>query len=276
MAKYTAFICYRHKPLDAKAAKAIQRRLEYYVIPSRIKKDKGIKKVGRCFRDENKLQASHNLSESIKNALKNSKWLIVICTPDLPKSKWCLTEIETFIKLHGRENILTVLLAGEPKECFPEILCVEEQQPDGIYIKKEPFATDIRSDNTIGMNFKLHNEKLRLLAPILGVKFDDLKHQATVRLQRIIIIMSFLAILLFGLLYAYVNYKNKQLEEQLEKTEFNLRRAIEGEAEAQRQAGIAKDNEDEAKRQAKIAEDNEKEAQRQAKIAKDNEEEAQR
>ena len=86
---YVAFISYRHKPLDKQAAEMIQRRIESYKVPKEFREKVGGERLGMVFRDEDELPASSSLSDSITYALDHSRYLIVICTPDLPQSKWC-------------------------------------------------------------------------------------------------------------------------------------------------------------------------------------------
>ena len=103
---YSAFISYRHLPADIEAAKAVQRALETYRIPADIRKKTGVKKLNRCFRDQDELPLADDLGSSIEKALQESEWLIVICSPDLPASRWCLREIDYFIELGRKDHII--------------------------------------------------------------------------------------------------------------------------------------------------------------------------
>ena len=80
-------------------------------MPKALRKD-GRKHLGLVFRDRDELPLSNNLTEDLYEALDNSEFLIVVCTPDTPQSLWCRREIQYFISRHGRERILTVLAAG--------------------------------------------------------------------------------------------------------------------------------------------------------------------
>jgi len=294
---YRAFISYRHKPPDIAAAKAIHTGLENYRVPAPVRKKTGFKKVGRCFRDREELPTSSDLAQDIVEALQNSEWLIVVCTPDTPESKWCETEIETFIRLHGRSRVLAVLAAGEPEESFPDVLRFETL-PDGTRAEHEPLAADLRAGGAAGMRRKLRTEKLRLLAPMLGVGFDDLRRRARERTLKIAVGASAAVALFFALFGGYalsqaatisrqnseIAQKNDDLTAQIGETNKQKDLAQANEAEAVKQAGIAQDNEaravageTEAKRQAgiaqdnaQLAQDNEAEANRQAGIARDN------
>ena len=182
---YDAFISYRHMEPDAAIAKKLAKALETYGIPRGIQKALGKKKMGKVFRDQDELPTAGSLSENIDAALRDSEWLIVICSPDLVNSKWCMKEIDTFIEMGRRDRILTLLVRGEPQESFPPQLCYITDA-DGMRKDVEPLAADIRTENFGGMQKKLKTEKLRLIAPILGVGYDDLRRRARERRLRMV------------------------------------------------------------------------------------------
>ena len=295
---YQAFISYRHLPLDVTAAKAIHQRLEAYRIPASIRRKTSRKKVGRCFRDRDELPTSSDLAHDIIEALKDSNWLIVVCTPETPKSKWCLSEIETFIEMHGRARVMAVLVEGEPAESFPEVLRFETLA-DGTRIEREPLAADLRSKSAAALRRNLRVEKLRLIAPMLGVGFDELRRRARERLLRITVAASISAAGFFAVFGGYtlsqagvisrqsdeINRKNVELVAQIDETnrqkelaeaneqlaKENEARALIGESEAKRHAGIAQTNEELALANEAKALLNEAEARKQAGIAQENE-----
>lgn len=134
--KYDAFISYRHTELDKFVAENLHKQLEAFHFPKGLaKKRKGQKnKIERVFRDKDELPLTSNLEDPILQALNNSEWLIVICSPRLRESMWCKKEIETFVSLRGREHVLAVLVEGEPAESFPDELLYkleDVKQPDG-------------------------------------------------------------------------------------------------------------------------------------------------
>ncbi len=120
--KYDAFISYRHCDLDKFVAENLHKILESYELPKNIKEQLGIegRSIKRVFRDQDELPLSSNLEDPIVDALHNTKYLIVICSPRLKDSMWCKKEIETFKKLRGRKNIFCVLIEGEPSDSFPK------------------------------------------------------------------------------------------------------------------------------------------------------------
>lgn len=204
--KYDAFISYRHCDLDKFVAENLHKILETYELPKNIKEKLNIKgrTIKRVFRDQEELPLSSNLEDPIIEALKDSKYLIVICSPRLKDSLWCKKEIETFKKLRGRKNIFCVLIEGEPKDSFPEEVLYDEEIVKGKKVKKlvEPLAADVRGENKKEVLSKIKDEKLRLIAPMYNLDYDDLRQRHKLRRQKQILMTSVIvasACLLFAL-----------------------------------------------------------------------------
>ncbi len=177
--KYDAFISYRHLERDMYVAQKVHKTLETIVIPKKIQKETGRKKINRVFRDQEELPIGSDLGSNIEAALKQAGFLIVICSPKTQESYWVMKEVDTFIEMHGREKILTVLVDGEPGESFPPQLLVDE---NGNPV--EPFAADVRGISKHEVKKKLRTEILRIAAAILQVDYDDLKQRHRERLLR--------------------------------------------------------------------------------------------
>lgn len=207
--QYTAFISYRHAAPDEEIAKKLHTLIENYSIPADIQKSSGRRKMGRVFRDQEELPLSTDLGGDIRAALENSEWLIAVCSPRYPESRWCMAEIDYFISLGKRSRILTILVEGEPDESFPAQLRTIEQ--NGNTEDVEPLAGDVRAATTAASLKKLRDEKLRLLAPMLGVRFDDLRRRARRRRRRITaaVLMTAFALLSGFLTFALI--KNRQI-----------------------------------------------------------------
>lgn len=208
--KYDAFISYRHCELDKFVAENLHRILENYEMPKNLKQKLNIKGKAfkRVFRDQEELPLSSNLEDPIVDALENSKYLIVICSPRLKASMWCKKEIETFKKLRGRKNIFCVLIEGEPSDSFPEEVLFDEKVKKGYdgkitteKIMVEPLAADVRGENKKQVLKKMKSEKLRLIAPMYNLDYDDLKQRHKLKKQKQIIISS-ISIASFCLLFA--------------------------------------------------------------------------
>lgn len=146
-------------------------------------------KLGKCFRDEDELAASHSLPDSIREALTASRTLIVICSPETQESPWVRREIEMFEQLHGRERIICVLAAGSSEESIPPILktCM---MPDANGILREmpaePLAADLRPE----AKAKRKAELLRIIAAVAGCNYDDLRQRERIRKRKRIALSS--------------------------------------------------------------------------------------
>lgn len=209
---YDAFISYRHVKQDAEVAETLQRLLEKQKV--RPEGGKGKKRTLCVFRDRSELPTSDDLGRDICSALENSRYLILICSRSYRSSRWCMEELRYFRSLHGNtnQNILPILIDGEPAESFPEELLWEEihlPTEDGndrtLQRQKEPLAADIRSGSLKEMLKKLKTrEYLRIAAPILGVAFDEL-YQRKRRMQRRTFATAAAAFVIFSLAFGLYN-----------------------------------------------------------------------
>jgi len=96
--QYSAFISYKSE--DEKWAKWLQRKLEHYRLPTIIAREKPhlTKKLAPVFKYTTDIKPGY-LAEVLKQNLKKSKYLIVICSPLAAKSVWVGKEISEFIAL---------------------------------------------------------------------------------------------------------------------------------------------------------------------------------
>ena len=220
--KYTAFISYRHAPLDQAVAKQLHSRIEQYTIPKGLRKNG--KKLGRVFRDLEELPASSNLSDDIYRALDNSENLIVVCSREMAKSPWVTREVEYFLQHHSQDKVYTVLIDGEPAEVFPKAL-LTKTLPSGAVVDVEPLAVDVRADNQATTLKKLGREMNRLLAAMIGCPYDALVQRQQKR-QRRRLLLGTGAVLAVALLFSgMMLVKNRQIDaknEELEQTNQQL------------------------------------------------------
>ncbi|MBP5151469.1 MAG: toll/interleukin-1 receptor domain-containing protein [Lachnospiraceae bacterium] len=208
--RYNAFISYRHAPLDMEIAKKVHTGLETYKIPASVKKRLGINKINRVFRDQEELPIGSNLSDNIGEALEGSEFLIVICSPRTPGSEWVQKEIETFISLHGRDRVLAVLIEGEPDESFPPLL-LKDAEGNSV----EPLAADVRGATAKERNKKFKTEILRLVAPVIGCTYDDLRQRHRERVIRRTISLVSAAALVIALAGAAFGIYNAQVADRM-------------------------------------------------------------
>lgn len=207
--KYDGFISYRHTELDMYVAQKIHKGLETYNPPRSVEKIGGKKTISRVFRDQEELPIGSDLDDNILAALKESEFLIVICSPRTPESHWVLKEIDSFIELHDRDHILAVLIEGEPEESFPKSLLTDD---DGNSI--EPLAADVRGANHAEINKKLKTELIRLAAPLLHCSYDNLKQRHRERkFKRIIACVGAACALIAGLGVGFGIYNANMLKQ---------------------------------------------------------------
>lgn len=193
--RYSAFISYSHA--DEAWARWLHGALETYRVPKRlIGHDAPWGPLGRrlppVFRDRDELASSPDLAEAVRTALSEASALIVICSPRAAASRWVNEEIRSFAALHGRGRIFCLIVEGEPHganpshECFPPALA-----ECGLH---EPLAADLRP----GQDGK-PLARLKLLAGLLAIGFDELRQRDAARRQRQLTIVAVAS--LAGLLF---------------------------------------------------------------------------
>ena len=178
---YAAFISYRHLSPDQEIAAALHKMLEHNQVRPSRHVPRNIRPV---FLDTGELPTLENLDAGIYQALENSDCLFVICSPNLPLSKYCMREIEYFKKIHGGRlsRIYTVLADGDPRDAFPDALRYEIRSlrgEDGVEREEttevEPLFADVRAPSLRESLKKLKKkEYLRLAAAYYGCTFDAL------------------------------------------------------------------------------------------------------
>ena len=178
--RYSAFISYNHRDRDW--AVWLHRSLERYSIPKRLwGRSAPWGELGArlppVFRDRDELATSSDLAASVKEALAESATLVVICSPNSARSKWVDEEIRTFIA-SGREAFIRLIIVdGEPhaaeaeRECLPPSLL----RPGA----PEPLAADVRKEAD-----GKQGAKLKILAGMLGVPYDELRQREAARRQK--------------------------------------------------------------------------------------------
>lgn len=119
---YYAFISYKHE--DEKYAKWLQKRLENYRLPAALQNEDIPRQAKPIFRDQTDLTPGQPLKDSIKEKLRLSKYLIVICSKNLAKeSQYVDYEINSFVEMGRANRIIPVIIDGEPYAENPENEC---------------------------------------------------------------------------------------------------------------------------------------------------------
>lgn len=201
--RYWAFVSYSSN--DKSWGRWLHRAIESYGIPAQLVNNPtpaghpAPKRFRPSFRDREELPASADLSTQIDDALRSSRYLIVVCSKHAAQSRWVNKEIEIFQKLDRNNRIFAIIVDGEPnagdeRECFPPALR-----------KCEPIAADARPDGD-----GKANAKLKLLAGMLGVNFDALKQRdirRRTRKMQVLLCISLLLTTVFASLSWYANHQ---------------------------------------------------------------------
>jgi len=180
MKRYWAFISYSHA--DTKVAGWLHKALEGFKIPTPLigtESRNGVvpKRIFPVFRDRDELPTSADLGANLHAALRNSRYLIVLCSPKSATSMWVNAEVEFFKKTHGNANVLCLIVGGAPggtgvgekAECFCPAL-QHHINPDGSAGElSEPIAADLRDTKDGRLR-----AFLKIVAGIIGVDFDAL------------------------------------------------------------------------------------------------------
>lgn len=179
--KYYAFISYSSK--DGKIAKKLHNKLETYQIPKdligRPGRDGPVpSKIFPVFRDRDELPLSSDLGATIEDALKASRYLIVLCSLNSAQSHWVNEEIRYFKSIGRSDRILALMINGEPNatdivgeeqtECFPPALrFTVDKNGELTTVRAEPIAGDLRAGGD-GWTSAF----LKCIAGITGLGFD--------------------------------------------------------------------------------------------------------
>ncbi|WP_031547761.1 protein kinase domain-containing protein [Oribacterium sp. FC2011] len=208
---YDAFICYKHNEIDSAAAKKLQEELEHFVASKDVSKDR--RPFKRVFIDDGELSAG-SLEENIDYALKNSKYLIVVCSKETPKSIWVNKEIDTFLETHDRSHILPVLIDGEPEESFPVKIQKYHDKNTGIEYD-ELYAPNAKGDSLNSILKIIKKDTVyRIAAPMLNTTYDTLKNRQQRYIQKLVIKASLLVICTLSLFLFYAFKQNTEIKNE--------------------------------------------------------------
>ena len=153
--KYDAFISYAHGD-DTRIAKALQENLQ------RLAKRWDSLSAIRVFRDATHLPMT-SLEPAIVAALGESKFLILIASPESAASEWVRQELAHFLETHTPERVLIVLVGGDlvwdgtahrfapgPASAAPHVEAMTfENEPVYLDLRWAPAAKDLSLTNPL-------------------------------------------------------------------------------------------------------------------------------
>jgi WD40 repeat protein len=231
--KYWAFISY--SSADRDHAVWLINALERYRIPGGLvgrqtRSGPVPKRLFPVFRDRDELRSGADLKANLESALRQSRFLIVLCSPRAARpASWVDREIRVFKALGRKAEVLALIIDGEPnasarpgseaEECFPQALRYDVDDTGRITGDPvEPLAADIRREDR-RPRVARRKALLKLIASIIDVDFDDLWRRAEQRRRRVIavggIAAALVMIVIVGLLWTGVTASRSELSVRL-------------------------------------------------------------
>lgn len=154
--------------------------MESYTLPKELQEDLGVPKhLPKCFRDEDDLSGT-KLQEAIYKELKKSKYMIVVCSKNTPKSFYVNEEVKMFCEVRGKEFIIPFIIDGEPDATEKEDSCYPQALIDAYSGEDSPLGYDIRQ---LG-KWKVIS---KIVATLLGLSADFLLKRDQRRRKKLII-----------------------------------------------------------------------------------------
>ena len=278
--KYYAFISYSRK--NSKAASYLHKSLERFRIPVKYVPEDlrpaGQKFLRPIFRDRRDLEVKEgNFTDDIRTAIEQSRYLIVLCSPDAAGSVWVNEEVKHFLATHNNDiaAVVPVILTGKPghggnEECLPPDLCVEQitgrNLSSMIPDEGEPERSGWENGVVQALSYMLRANREKIKATV------DAERIRLLRLNLLIgaiVLLGFAALTLWAIRAERAATANEQLAQQnAAEARANEQRAIAGEKLAQQNEEEARANEQRAIAGEKLAQENEAKAKEQAEIAK--------
>lgn len=214
--KYFAFISYSTH--DTKWGKRIHKKLESYSMPATLCSKHGWKRkpLNPIFFAPYDIQPG-GLTEELKNRLRQSRNLIVICSPNSAQSYYVGLEIEFFHQLGRTKNIHFFIIDGVPNsgdesaECFnPKVKQLGIPEILGANIHEKVYRWPW-----------LNRERayVQIVTKLLGVEFDSIwqRHRRMLR-QRIALWFIGMAAVLAALIGTWLTNRPVDVEVALNET----------------------------------------------------------
>jgi hypothetical protein len=193
MFRYKAFISYSHR--DEAICRWLHRRLEAWQAPRTL--------IGRpsargpvpanlrpIFRDRDDFAGGASLKSATVEALQASEFLIVLCSPAAATSRYVDEEIRLFLASGRRENVLPIIVDGDPgaggQQCFPDRIRFRTG-PYGALSDDpaDPIAADARE-----VGDGRQRAFVKLVAGLVGLPFDALMQRELVARRRRVALLA--------------------------------------------------------------------------------------
>jgi hypothetical protein len=145
------------------------------------------------FRDLDEMTVAPDIKTAVNDAVRQSAFLVVLCSPKSAASDWVGREIAMFRAAHGDGAILAALIEGTPETAFhPDLL-----HADGTGALLQPLAADFRPHGD-GLRLGV----LKLVAVMAGVGLGDLVQRDAQRRLRQLAVAAVVTLLVVAIVAA--------------------------------------------------------------------------
>ena len=220
---YKVFVSYSHSA-DDRLAPILQAGLHGFARPWNQLR------AMRVFLDSRSLSATPKLWSTIRTALQDSEYFLLLASPGSARSEWVPREVQHWLSLGRADKLLVALTDGEivwdaerndfdweSTTALPRVL-------EGV-LQEPPLFVDFRwakQEEQLSLNHPRFRDKIADLSSTLqGVPKDSLigedvrQHQKSVRLRRVAIAaLSILCVALGVASYISVQQRNEALRQQ--------------------------------------------------------------
>ena len=252
--KFDVFLSYSRK--DEDFGRKLEEALESYTLPKDVNSRSIARKRLNVFRDKKDLVPNQaDYYQAIEGYLNQSRYLVVICSPNARSSPYVDAEIEAFLRSNEANRVIPVLLSGKPNNdsqakpeeyAFPQALCDALAMPLAV-----DFTEFARAPGKLNKG-RYHDSWYSLLAKIFGteraeIERLDAKRQARRRAIFAGVSLAVIALLSVALVFAIIARQQAASERDhaqqlLYASDMNLaQRAFE--SERQRQSSVLSDEE---------------------------------
>ena len=184
-------ICVISTPEDAAVAEILADSIRSYRLPRNVQLPDPSLDYRRIYVDS----TGSDFDDSVKLLLDHARYLVVICSPDAKNSNAIKGRLTYFRHFCRNENIVAVIVRGEPVDAFPESFIerktVRRILPDMRVVEREetiePVAADLRGDTPARCKQLLRYETVRITASVLGLHPDTLEQRQRRRRQAAIL-----------------------------------------------------------------------------------------
>ena len=136
--------------------------------------------------------SGNDFDDNARGILDSSRFLAVLCSPETRTSAFVLDRLAYFREAGKGNNIIAVIVRGEPAESFPDSFIekktVQKILPDMTVVERietiEPVASDLRAETRSRWKEALSYATVRIIASILGLHPDDLEQRHRARHRR--------------------------------------------------------------------------------------------